>query len=100
MEQGGQQDSTDTGTYVMRVTEGAWNVTIRETQPYAANSIDAYEPVDEDGNENPIAADFYLNPGNKSATLNVFSDSGADGVFANGTAIFTRIQPSTNHYSR
>ena len=94
-------DSTDTGTYVMRVTEGAWNVTIRDTA-YAANSIDAYEPVDEDGNENPIAADFYLNPGNKSATLNVFSDSGADGVFANGTAISPEFSlvPITIHGER
>ena len=78
--------STDTGTYVMRVTEGDWTVTIGD-EAYDANSISEYEVVNEDGQENPDSADFYLNPGNKSAILNVFSNSGDDAEFANGTAV-------------
>ena len=80
------------------MTEGDWTVTIGD-EAYVANTISDYEVVNEEGQENPDPADFYLNPGNKSATLHVFSNSGDDGEFANGTAVNPefRLVPITVH---
>ena len=88
---------TDTGEFIFNLQYGEWDFTV---DVEALNSTDVvnYNILSE-SDAMPTPVELFVNPDFITIELNIFMDAGADGVFANGTAVspsFT-LMPLNDH---
>ena len=88
---------SDTGTFIFNLQAGDWDFSV-EDEALNSTTLDNYNVVvSEELLTNII--EMFVYPDYLTIELNLFMDAGADGVFANGTAVspaFTLV-PLNNH---
>ena len=87
----------DQGGFILDLQAGDWDFTVHDAL-LNSTSVNDYTILADSGTP-PTMIELFVNPEHLSIELNIFMDSGADGLFENGTGVspaFSLI-PLNNH---
>tara|TARA_Y100000766_G_scaffold2099_1_gene1679 strand:+ start:7769 stop:17344 length:9576 start_codon:yes stop_codon:yes gene_type:complete len=76
---------TDTGEFMFNLQYGAWDFTVDVDELNSTEVLNYNIMAEADAAPTPI--ELFVNPEFITIELNIFMDAGADGIFANGTAV-------------